>query len=124
SPLRLPSGTTSSFLPVSRRVPLLRPFAVSLISLAWNILVGVESHSGVGGIVHHTLDAALAGAMGAAVDITTFSFHAVTEDPATALAAGRRESMNGAFKGIKVIAYAVHGDFEGVTVDITAAVTN
>jgi hypothetical protein len=77
----------------------------------------------MGGIVHHSHDTRVAGAMGTAEDFTLLAFHTMAEDSAATEATGGCEGMGGALEGIKVIRRAIHRDIERIAVGISAAVT-
>jgi len=69
-------------------------------------------NSGMGGIIDNAFDPRVTGAVGAAVNFTFLTFHAVTENAASATLASGREAASGALERIKVISRAVHRDFE------------
>ena len=79
--------------------------------------------SDVSRVVDNAFDTRVLRAMGATVDFSLFPLHAMTDDPAPAMPACRRQAVDGALEGVKMEGLSVHGDFERIAVIVSAAVT-
>lgn len=73
--------------------------------------------------IFHLSDSMLAGTMSTAIE-DTIGFHAVTDDPATAVRAGGRQGVDGTFEAIEDMRLAVDPDFKTFVVHIPTDFTS
>lgn len=73
----------------------------------------------MGSVVHEALDAGLAGAVGAAVDLA-IPLDTVAEDAAFAVIANRGEDVDGALEGVEAVGLAREDDIKTFVVGVSA----